>query len=684
MNRLLIRVATLMVVLAAIMFVPATAASAAPAGSPFGLDCKKAPAPEGPGRGATSMLVEAPKTLPTGPTWANNRPVFEHYAYAGLRWNTYDLGCTGPFGSPDAVVGTGVGNWLLEAPKFLVAVTNFVVDAAYHPTFLQVFDPLVTTATKALQRAVFEQWVMLFVVLTGLLLVWRARRMQMNQALSSAAWVLVVFVVASAVFSWPLKAGHIADQAVTTSLGSVNGAINGTNQDDPAAEVKQNITGAVLYEQWKNGVFGSSDSPTAAKYARGVWEATTLTWGEAKTVSDDPDGAGKKLIEAKNKQYEDIAGKIKNEDPDAYEYFTGKRDARMSSAFVALIAALATCPFLLASSILILAAFLLVRLGVVFFPVIATLAVFEKFRGMLKGLAMTMAAAVVNCIVFGVGTSIAIFGTGVLLSPDTKLNRPLSLVLMALFMFIMWKLLSPARKLTVMMSPNRNLFGDAAGSIGEAGRKTRRTALDLAGKFATSYLGGAVAASKINSKKDPKPEAEPETSAEPETEPSPTGPQVSPPLVLVASPVPVAIDARPAHAESGPHERPPAAEQPRPGLPPAPAPAAPPQTPGISAPAGAPQPQIGTAPASVADTPPITSTDEPTQPGQPKVRAAGDPEERIWMPGDSAAPPTAEPPRVVDPEMPRYDPVVNEEGEEIYPVFDPARQQREKDEEKWW
>lgn len=687
MRKLITRVMTLVVVVAAIMLVPVSTAAA------IGPDCKKAPAPEAPGRGSTSLLVEAPKTLPTGPSWANNRPVFEHYAYAGLRWNTYDLGCSVLFTGGDAIVGTGMGNWMLEGPKFLVAGTNFVVETAYHPTFLQLFDPLVTTATAALQHAVFDKGVILFVAFAGIMLLWRARRMQMSQALQSAGWIVIVFVIASAVFQWPLKAGHLADQVVTTSLGSVNAAINGTEQDDPAAEVKQNVTGAVLYEQWKSGVFGSSDSPTANKYAQAVWESTTLTWAESKTVVDDPKGAGKKLIEAKEKRFQDTAEKIKNEDPDAYEYFTGKRDARLSSAFVALVAALATCPFLLASSLLILAAFLLVRLGVVFFPVIATMAVHDRFRGMLRGLGMTMVAAIVNCIVFGIGTSIAIYGTGVLLSPETKLNRFLALVLMALFMFIMWKLLSPARKLTVMMSPNRNVFGDAAGSIGEAGRKSRRTAVNLAGKFAASYLGGSVAASKLIKHDDKKdaPDDAPEEAEE--STPSTQNPQpTSPPMILIPGPSrPLAIDKRPAKVEAGPYERPPAQGQPRPSLPgpSGPATPTPTQAPGRALPGPtAPHPSAPSAPGQVTTGPapvteaPASPTDEPVRKTGQATRTA-DPDEQIWSPGDSAMPHQTEPPRVADPEMPRVNPVINQDGEEVYPVFDPTRKP-DNGEEQWW
>src|SRR5215217_7527995 len=75
-------------------------------------DGKDAPTPEVPGRGVVGFFESAPKELPPpGDPWApnSNTTIYEQYGYAGLRFNTYDLG-VGPdlVRSPDASIGTSV------------------------------------------------------------------------------------------------------------------------------------------------------------------------------------------------------------------------------------------------------------------------------------------------------------------------------------------------------------------------------------------------------------------------------------------------------------------------------------------------------------------------------------------------------------------------------------------------
>jgi len=47
-----------------------------------------------------------------------------------------------------------------------------------------------------------------------------------------------------------------------------------------------------------------------------------MTWQQAAILKADP-AQGKKIIDAKEKKFEDAAAKIKEADPDAYEYLTG-------------------------------------------------------------------------------------------------------------------------------------------------------------------------------------------------------------------------------------------------------------------------------------------------------------------------------------------------------------------------
>lgn len=538
------------------------------AANALGPDCKDAPRPEAPGRGITGAFVDAPKDLPAGESWQNGRPVYSHYAYAGYRWNTYDLGCGADIArNPGAVVGTEVANWLYEVPKFGVALTNFAIRTAYNPTFLDVFNPLVLNASEALRRALFDQWVGVFVLLLGATLLWRARALQLSSAATMAVWAVLVMILVAAVAQWPLRAGEITDDVVTSTLGSVNRGINGsTGGVDPADQAAQNLTSAVLFEQWKAGQFGDANSATANKYARAMWESQTLTWAEARTVSEDPDGRGKDLIEDKAKLYEDTAEKIKNEDPDAYAYLQGIRSSdRLGTAFIALFAAAVACPFLLMSSVLILAAYLIVRLAVIFLPAVATLGVAWQFRGMVKGLLNVVAAAVINCIVFGVGCAVAIYGIGILLSPTNGLAQALRLVMVALLTFIMWHLLRPFRRLTTMVSANHNVFGSAAGALGDTGRSGLQQVKGLARTALASYVGNTVA-DRQQEKREQKEKTRAEQNTvtverthvaeEATSEPPTTGPAEPPSALTMGPRVAGALGTRPAHTERPPYERP--------------------------------------------------------------------------------------------------------------------------------
>lgn len=555
-------------VLAALTFV--VAPPAVDAAGPF--SCKSAPTPDAPGTGTGGWFLDAPKTMPAGESWQNGAPVFEHYGYAGLRWNTYDLGCGSDLArNPGAVIGTEMANWLLWLPKMGVGLTNFTVHYAFHPTFLNVFDPLVIKAMTALKNALFDPWAILFLAFAGVLLLWKVQRMRLNQGLTIVGWAVLVFVLASAVFQWPLRAGQVTDQAVTTALGSINRGINGTGPSkDPADEVAQSLTNAILFEQWKSGEFGDANGAIATKYARPMWESQTLTWADAKTVADDPNGAGKRLLADKAKQYEDTAAKIKSEDPTAYEYVTGKRgDDRFGAAFMAVFAAAVACPFLLISCMLILAAFLLVRLAVIFLPAVATMGVAYQFRGMVKSLINMVAAAVINCIAFGAGASVTIMTIGVLLSPSNQLPAVLRLILVALVSFIMWVVLRPFRKLTQMVSANHNLFGSAATSLSNTGNSLTKSLLGL-GKTALGSFVGNMVADKAQEKRERKERAKDEKLSEETTIIEPETELIEPETEIIyvravrdelgAGQQPAEIGTRPSHRENAPYERPAAHE----------------------------------------------------------------------------------------------------------------------------
>lgn len=479
------------------------AAGGPAAANPLLPDCKEAPAAEVPGRGVVGFFDSPPTQLPPdADPFADGAgtSVYAQYGYAGLRWNTYDLGC-GPdvARSPDAVVGTAVGNWLLNLPKAAVAATGGILDAAFAPTFLGTFDPLVANVVDALRRGVFEQWVPLVLAATGGLLVLRARRASLASSAAAIGWALLVLVAVTAVFRWPLAAGQAADQTVTATLGAVTAGLTDTPTDgdgdgmSPAEQSTASLHQAVLWHAWLGGTFGSPDSDVARQYGPVIFDAQALTWREAEILRSDP-AAGRRILEAKSAQFAEAAEQVKAQDPDAYEYLTGKRsDARVGYALLSGLAALCAVPFLVMAALLVLGALIIVRFGVMLFPAFATLGLFPAMRPLVTGIANTVAAAVINATIFGIGAAVMVRGLDVLLDPASELPAWLIVVLSLLLTLVMWVVLRPFRRLTQMVSPRHNLFADGAGAVTRTGRGVAGAGKRLITLAVGSFLGTTAA-----------------------------------------------------------------------------------------------------------------------------------------------------------------------------------------------
>jgi len=464
------------------------------------LGCTSAPTPEVPGRGVVGFFESAPKTPPPAadPFVPNSTTsIYEQYGYAGLRWNTYDLGC-GPdlARSPDAAIGTAVANWIIALPKAAVAATGAVVSAAFQPDFLGVFDPLIANVVDTLRTAVFEQWAFVVVAALGVLLLWRARQASLASTAAAIGWALLVMVLVTMVFRWPLVAGHAADETVTSTLGAVTGGLNDKvpgSASDAGTEATAGMHEALLYQAWLGGTFGDANSDVAKKYGPVIFDATALTWAQAQVLKTDPD-AGKKIIQAKEQKFEDTAAKIKDADPDAYDYLTGRRsDTRVGYAVLAGLATLCAVPFLFVAGLLVLGALIIVRFGVMLFPVFATLGLFPTMRTLVTGIGSTVVAALINAMVFGIGAAITVLGMGVLLSPTTGTPPWLDIILMLLLTIVMWVALRPFRRLTQMVSSRTNHFATASSGVSTTARSAARTSSRILTSAIGTFLGVSAA-----------------------------------------------------------------------------------------------------------------------------------------------------------------------------------------------
>lgn len=685
---------------------------AAPAGAAGGEsgDCRTEPVPEAPGRGLSGWVTAAPTPLP--PEGArlftpDGVPVYEQWGLAGMRWHAYDLGCGGDWvRAPDAMIGTMLANWTLEGSKFGVGVTNALTRVAFEPNFLNVFDPLISNAVDTLNRVLFSRWVPVFLVIAGVLLLWRATRLHLGGAAMVVAWALLVMAAATVIVNWPVKAGSFVDQGVGQVVGGVHNGINGNRSASPADAATQSVYYAVLWEQWKTGQFGDADSAIAREYADDMFSAQTLTWRQARIVENDPDGEGQEIIDRKQDRFYAVAEDIKDEDPDAYLYVTGKRsDARVGAAFMAAFAALCVLPMLLMSALLIIAAYMIVRMAVMLFPAIATVGVAWTFRGLVQGVANVAMAAVINCVVFAIGGAINVLAIGIVLSPSSRLPTWLGCVLAALCSLVIWFALKPFRRLTKMASPNHDVVGETSNTIRSMGSKVgglvKTGAVAAASGGAAGAAAGAVLADDAEEKpaqQAKRPRAEGYSAPEPTT-PLPSAVPAAPsPAALPAgsTPAPAAqagaptppVAPAPTSLPQAPHVygAPPAALPPgATGHPPAAAGAAqggaqtgwqgwqPPPSqvgwqPQVLPLAAAHDPSVTTPDPGSPHTPPEPTPDAQTAPGQQAGGAEEDGEPGIYYAptGEAVATPEAEP-TMAEPE-------INDEGDEVYGVYTSERE----------
>jgi uncharacterized membrane protein len=446
---------------------------------PFGC-APEAPEPASPLSGVSALFLTEPASPPasTGPTAS----VYDVYGYSGFEFSTYDLGCGADARDPTATVTTGLASFILSGAATVVAISNSLRDWAYDPGSAWGWsDGFVQGTTEALRDRLFTPWGALAVAAVGLYLLWTTRRGDWSDVALTVGWAVFVVVLTSAVVSWPVRASHLADQALTQTVGTVHSAVNGLGPNDdprpPSDRVSGTLTDALLYQQWLQGTFGSSQTPLAQEYGPKVFSSQTISWAEQKEVGND---AKKRdaLVKAKKDAYKKYAAEIKDRDGYAYQHMQGKSGwNRVWVASIALISSILTLPFDLAASLMIIVAFLVIRLAVVFLPAIATVGIFRPASGPLRRLFAVLVAAMVNTLLFTAGSLAFVLAVEVI-TGTASLAPWQRLLLIALTGLVLWLLIRPYRRFTEFMhwSPLRT----ATDTLKKAGRSVGRVAEETA------------------------------------------------------------------------------------------------------------------------------------------------------------------------------------------------------------
>ena len=460
-------------------------------------NCKEEPPVTIPGTGTAGIFEgDGPKgaTSRTPKFTEEGAPLVKQYGLAAVKFRTYDLGCIGKRTNFAANIDNTVGNWIIQVPIFGVEITSLLTSAAFDPTYLRTFDKFIRNVVNTINENIFDPWILLTMTILGGLLLWRAKLGNVAAATKTVGWALLVLVVATFLFNYPIKAATSADGVAASVIGSVHTSMVGEEKMKPDEAVTQNLFEGVLWHQWKAATFGDPDSKTANKYAGEVWDSVAISWGEYNDIESGKKKAAD-VVKTKQENFERLANEIREKDPATYEFLTGRdANSKVSNAFTAAFAFLCIAPLLIASSVLLIASYLIIRLAVMLFPAIAVIAVIDKFDSLVKGIFQAVMAAVVNSIIFGIGAAVNVLAIYTLLSPDVGLPRALCLLLALIVTVLMWMLLKPARKLTTMMPVSAgNAFQQTAAKFQQWGDQARGLTKTAVGAFVGGAAGGAVA-----------------------------------------------------------------------------------------------------------------------------------------------------------------------------------------------
>ncbi|MCX5119998.1 MFS transporter [Micromonospora sp. NBC_00362] len=453
------------------------------------IDCLKPPVPSAPDSGLAGWFASRPDSskLP-GP-----KGIYSDYGYGGYSFNTYNVegGCASTVLHPDYKFTTTVANGELMIATAVVGASNALRERAWDPRSMWSWaDPLVEKATKGVYEKVFSVFGIVTLCVVGLYLLWRSRQSDMSNAMTTAGWALLVMVAVTALAAWPVKSANIADGTLITSLGVVHDAIGPASKDTPpeecddpdpkackdnrppAVRASDTATEAMLYRNWLRGVLGSADSETARKYGPALYDAKAFSWEEAEKLRANP-ATRPATIEAKQQQWMTVAGQIKSEDPEAYEFLTGTRDMdRIGSGFIAVLAAVLFAMFDLTASVLVLLGFLIFRWAVIAAPILGTIGLLRPASAGLRRLANAVVAAVFNIAIFGTGAAIYLFAVDLIMSTPA-LPGWLQVVLVWLCGVVGWLLLRPYRRITQLGGK------DSSEAVGSAGSWHRRFFRDM-------------------------------------------------------------------------------------------------------------------------------------------------------------------------------------------------------------
>ncbi|GAA2269505.1 hypothetical protein GCM10009853_023850 [Glycomyces scopariae] len=438
---------------------------------------------------------------------------YSAYGYAGYQLPMYgsqqmSVGgqCVDSVSIPNgADTANALANMEFNLSVATVGAANSMRQAAWEPNTMWGWsNSFMEQGTEVLYRQIFTVFGAVTVGLIGLYLLWRSRQADMNNAVTTVAWAVLILVLVTAVVRWPVKAAEYTDKALTIGLNlstvlisdeTAEGCIrmeglsqreyNDLKEDNAAnpnfcidtrsaaVTASDTVSGQVLYQNWLRTILGQAEefeyeerngevvldsegnpvvaeANTAYKYGPALFSSQAFSWLESAEAEDSPTYRND-TIEEKQELWRNLVAQIQTEDPEAYANISGQRAwERTGTGFLALLTAVFFALFDLTASILIILGFMIVRFAIVALPIIGTIALLRPAGGPFKRLVNTVLGAVINVAIFSLAAVIYIWASGRILM--TTMPVWLQVVLIGLLGVAAWLLLRPGRRIAGLVA----------------------------------------------------------------------------------------------------------------------------------------------------------------------------------------------------------------------------------------
>ncbi|MGH3824801.1 MAG: hypothetical protein ACRDRA_18500 [Pseudonocardiaceae bacterium] len=399
-------------------------------------DCKQPPNPERPGSGMVGAID------PTPPQAGAPNSVYAEVGYAGLVWNTYDLGC-GPSGlrNPNAVIDTWTGNLLFDIGKAIVGATNGLHYALSDGGLLAPLNDLIVSGTVALYDSVYAPWFGLVAVLLAIVLFRSIWRGDLATVSKRAAWALAGIWFAAATYLTPLLYTQVLDGVLVEGSNQVRAGFlhqTGIEQRDVLPTL---LHEQIIYRNWLRGEFGSPDGPQATQLGRDLVRAQAFTKQEIAAGADDPSSG---VADRKKQEYQAIAGRTGS----AYGYFQGVDGSRIGVGFLGALQGVMFGLFQLLAQAALLLAQVLLRVVILLGPIIGLIAILH--HDLLRGVGRAVGAAVLNIVVLSALAALHTLVMVWVFDPSRSISVLAQMLLAGMITLVMLLVARPVRRMWQM------------------------------------------------------------------------------------------------------------------------------------------------------------------------------------------------------------------------------------------